>query len=101
VVVNTQKILPPSVALGKATYPENILDELKNRQIKVVALDAFAVAESVGEPRTANVAMVGAMSNFLAVDPEVFLQVIDATVKMQFREVNKKAFAAGRAAVYA
>jgi indolepyruvate ferredoxin oxidoreductase beta subunit len=41
------------------------------------------------------------MSNFLAVDPEVFLQVIDQAVKAQFREVNKQAFAAGRAAVYA
>ena len=101
VVVNTQKILPPSVALGKATYPDNILDELKARHINVVAIDAFAVAESVGELRTANVAMVGAMSNFLAVGPEIFLQVIDATVKEQFRDVNKKAFAAGRAVVYA
>ena len=67
----------------------------------MVAIDAFAVAESVGELRTANVAMVGAMSNFLAVDPQIFLQVIDDTVKEQFREVNKKAFTAGRAAVYA
>ena len=101
VVVNTQKILPPAVALGKMVYPENILDELTARRIKVVALDAFAVADSVGEIRTANVVMVGAMSNFLAVSPEVFLAVIDATVKPQFREVNKQAFAAGRAAVYA
>ena len=101
VVVNTQKILPPAVALGKASYPENILDELKSRHINVVAVDAFAVAESVGELRTANVAMVGAMSNFLAVSPEVFLQVIDDTVKEQFRDVNKRAFSAGRAAVYA
>ena len=45
--------------------------------------------------------MVGAMSNFLAVSPEVFLQVIDDTVKEQFRDVNKRAFSAGRAAVYA
>lgn len=101
VVVNTQKILPPAVALGKASYPVNILDELKSRHINVVAVDAFAVAASVGELRSANVAMVGAMSNFLAVSPEVFLQVIDDTVKEQFRDVNKRAFSAGRAAVYA
>ena len=50
---------------------------------------------------TANVAMVGAMTNFQAVSPEVFLQVIDDTVKEQFRDVNKRAFSAGRAAVYA
>jgi indolepyruvate ferredoxin oxidoreductase beta subunit len=101
VVVNTRKILPPAVALGKAIYPDNILDELTARRIKVVAIDAFAVAESAGELRTVNVAMVGAMSNFLAVGPEVFLKVIDNAVKPQFSEVNKKAFTAGRAAVRA
>ena len=96
VVVNTQKILPPSVATGKASYPTGILDELKNRGIRVVALDAFAVAKDIGELRTANVVMVGAMSIFLAVSPQIFLDVIDQRVKEQFREVNKKAFAAGR-----
>ena len=101
VVVNTQKILPPSVATGKASYPTGILDELRNRGIKVVALDAFAVAREIGELRTANVVMVGAMSNFLAVSPQIFLDVIDRHVKEQFREVNKKAFTAGRDLVYA
>jgi len=101
VVVNTQKILPPAVALGKASYPENILKELTDRQINVVPIDAFAIAEQVGELRTVNVAMVGAMSNFLAASPDVFLQVIDDRVKEAFRDVNKKAFEAGRAAVYA
>ena len=101
VIVNTQKILPPSVALGKAQYPDTILDELRARHINVVAIDAFAVAQQVGELRTANVIMVGAMSNFLAVDPTVFLQAIDSAVKKPFRDMNKKAFAAGRAAVHA
>jgi len=100
VVVNTQKILPPAVATGKATYPENILDELRNRGINVVALDAFAVAREIGELRTANVVMVGAMSNFLSVNFQVFLDVIDKRVKKQFCEVNKKAFIAGRDLVY-
>lgn len=100
VVVNTQKILPPVVATGKATYPENILDELRNRGINVVALDAFAVAREIGELRTANVVMVGAMSNFLSVNSQVFLDVIDKRVKKQFCEVNKKAFIAGRDLVY-
>ena len=100
VVVNTQKILPPSVAMGKAAYPDDILDELTARGINVVALDAFAVAKEVGELRTANVAMVGAMSNFLAVNKQVFLDVIDTRVKEAFREVNKQAFEAGRKLVY-
>jgi indolepyruvate ferredoxin oxidoreductase beta subunit len=101
VVVNTQKILPPAVAMGKAVYPDDILDELTSRGINVVALDASAVAREVGELRTANVAMVGAMSNFLSVNKQVFLDVIDTRVKEAFREVNKKAFEAGRELVYA
>ncbi len=99
VVVNTQKILPPAVALGRMQYPDDILEELRSRHIRVVALDAFAVAQGVGEARTANVVMVGAMSNFLAADPDVFLTAIDRTLKPAFREMNKKAFAAGRASV--
>ncbi len=101
VVVNTQKILPPAVAMGKAIYPDDILDELTSRGINVVALDASAVAREVGELRTANVAMVGAMSNFLSVNKQVFLDVIDTRVKEAFRDVNKKAFEAGRELVYA
>ncbi|BCO07951.1 indolepyruvate oxidoreductase [Desulfolithobacter dissulfuricans] len=96
VVVNTQKILPPAVAIGKASYPENILDELTSRGINVVPVDAFEVARDIGELRTANVVMVGAMSHFLPVEPQVFLEVIDSKVKEAFREVNKKAFLAGR-----
>ena len=100
VVVNTQKILPPAVAQGQIDYPDNILEELTSRGINVVAIDAFAVAQEVGELRTANVAMVGAMSNFLAVQPQIFLDVIDTKVKAAFRDVNKQAFEAGRKLVY-
>jgi indolepyruvate ferredoxin oxidoreductase, beta subunit len=101
VVVNTQQILPPAVATGRASYPVNILDELRSRHIHVVAVDAFAVARAIGEIRTANVVMVGAMSNFLAVSPRIFLEVIDQQVKEQFREANRKAFTAGRELVHA
>ncbi|MDD3618464.1 MAG: indolepyruvate oxidoreductase subunit beta [Desulfobulbaceae bacterium] len=101
VVVNTQRILPPAVATGRASYPDNILEELRTRHIHVVAVDAFAVAREIGEIRTANVVLVGAMSNFLAVSPGIFLDVIDERIKKGFREVNKKAFTAGRDLVYA
>lgn len=101
VVVNLQKIYPPAVALGMAAYPDNIVGELRSRSINVVALDAFGIAEEIGEVRTANVVMVGAMSRFLAVDPGVFLDVIGKKVKKGFREVNKLAFEVGRKQVSA
>lgn len=98
VIVNTQHILPPSVATGKAIYPENVLDELTSRNIRVIAVDAFSIAREAGEPRTANVALVGALSVHLPVDVAIFKKIIEKRVPAQFRAENMKAFAAGRAA---
>lgn len=98
VIVNTQKILPPAVATGQMEYPENVLENLEQLGVKVVKVDAFDLAREVGEVRTANVVMVGAMSAFLAMDASVYLDVIGSRVKEQFREVNLKAFEAGKEA---
>jgi indolepyruvate ferredoxin oxidoreductase beta subunit len=96
VVVNTQKILPPSVATGQAAYPEGLLDKLTERGIVVVPVDAFDIAREVGEVRTANVAMVGAIAPFLPVDPNVFGDIIRSRVPEKFRDVNLRAFEAGQ-----
>jgi len=96
VVVNTQQILPPSVATGQAEYPEEVLNHLRERDIVVVPVDAFDIAREVGEVRTANVVMVGALSAFLPVDEANFEEIIRSRVPEKFIDVNLKAFAAGR-----
>ncbi len=98
VIVNTQKILPPSVATGQAAYPENVLDELVKRNIRVIGVDAFTIAREAGEVRTANVALVGALSVHLDVDAALFESIIEERVPKRFLEENMKAFAGGRAA---
>jgi len=96
VIVNTQKILPPSVATGQAEYPQDVLRHLTERDIVVVPVDAFDIAREVGEIKTANVVMVGALSAFLPIDPAIYEEVIRARVPERFRDVNLQAFAAGR-----
>ncbi len=96
VIVNTQKILPPSVANGQAQYPEDVLDHLTEKGITVVPVDAFDIAREVGEVKTANVVMVGALSPFLPVDASLYEEVIRTRVPERFRDVNLQAFAAGR-----
>ncbi len=96
VIVNTQKILPPSVATGQTSYPADVLDHITALGIKVVLVDAFDLAREVGEVRTANVVMVGAVSTFLPMDASVYEGIISARVPAKFRDVNLKAFAAGR-----
>ena len=98
VIVNTQKILPPSVATGQAVYPENVLDELEKRDIRVIGVDAFSIAKQAGEVRTANVALVGALSVHLDVDVQVFESIIEQRVPQRFLKENMKAFAGGREA---
>ncbi len=98
VIVNTQQILPPSVATGQALYPENVLDELRSRDIEVIAVDAFTIAREAGEVRTANVALVGALSVHLPVDELVFRDIIESRVPERFCSENMEAFAAGRQA---
>ena len=96
VVVNTQKILPPSVATGQTSYPENVLDHITSLGIKAVLVDAFDLAREVGEVRTANVVMVGAVSTFLPIASPVYEEIIRTRVPARFRDVNLQAFAAGR-----
>ncbi len=96
VVVNTQKILPPSVATGLESYPEGILDRLRENGLEIHAIDAFLVAGEVGEPRTANMVLVGALSSFLPLDKNIFTAIIQDRVKKGFVEVNLKAFDRGR-----
>jgi indolepyruvate ferredoxin oxidoreductase, beta subunit len=98
VIVNTQRILPPAVATGKITYPEDVLAHLTGHAITVICVDAFDLAYKVGEVRTANMIMVGALSVFLPVDQAVYEQVISARIPAKFREVNLRAFAEGRKA---
>lgn len=96
VIVNTQQIMPPSVATGKVAYPEDILQNLTAHGLEVIAIDAFALAQKAGNVKAANVVLVGALSALLPVPEEVFLAVIKERVPERLLEVNLKAFAAGR-----
>jgi len=96
VIVNTQRILPPSVSTGQEQYPEYVLDELKKRGLAVFPIDAFKEAKAIGELRAVNMVLVGALSRFLPVEEDVFMKVIDERVKKGFEEVNKRAFRRGR-----
>jgi len=96
VIVNSQQIKPPAVAMGMVPYPEGVLDTIKDQGIQVVQVDAFDIAREAGEVKAANVVMVGAMSAFLPMDASVYENIINTKIPERFRAVNLKAFAAGR-----
>jgi indolepyruvate ferredoxin oxidoreductase beta subunit len=63
VVLNTRKVIPSTVSMGKSTYPEidQIIAKLKTITDKVIPLDASDLAEKAGNRQSTNVVMVGAL----------------------------------------
>ena len=98
IFVNTQQIMPMPVVMGKAKYPERVVQMLEEAAGKVKAFDCLAIAEECGTSRAVNVVLLGAASNDLPFSEEEWLNVIEENVKPNFIEINKKAFDAGRKA---
>ena len=96
VIVNTQKILPSPVATGVDTYPDDVLEQLKQRGLSVFPVDAFEAAKAAGETRAVNMVLVGALSAFLTLKEDVFLEVISERLPEKIRKVNIGAFLKGR-----
>ncbi len=99
VIVNTQRILPLSVATGMEEYPHDVIGELRKRINNVYPLDAFELARSAGEVKTTNTVLLGALSLFLPLSEDDFLRVIEQRVPKRFIDVNIKAFIKGREAI--
>lgn len=95
IVVNTQKIDPMPVITGAAVYPENLLDSLSDKGVKVVKADALALAEQAGTSKAVNVVLIGVMAQHLDIPKETWLETIKETVPPKFIELNEKAFELG------
>lgn len=100
VVMNTRKVIPAMVSLGKSTYPplEEIEEKLRAAVGKMVALDALELAEKAGNRQSINVVMLGTL--FGCGEMPIKADTVKALIKERFSaraaEVNIKAFELGR-----
>ena len=101
VVVNTKPTFPITVLSGASVYPEvdAVLDDLDSRCKHLVPLDADRIAIEAGHPLIANVALIGALSNFLPLDIGSIEESISSLVPSKTVEVNLKAFRLGMKSV--
>jgi len=95
-ITNTHQTPPMPVITGAAVYPENIVEKL-SAQADVLALDALPMAEEAGSAKAVNVVLIGVLSKLMPFSEEVWMKAIEETVPAKFLEMNKKAFALGRA----
>jgi indolepyruvate ferredoxin oxidoreductase beta subunit len=96
VVANDLKILPPPVTLGREKYPENIPQKIRQAFPDTLVMDGLAVASRAGNPRTANIALLGALSTALPIETSYWHETLQKMVPERFLEVNIKAFDLGR-----
>lgn len=101
VVVNLQKIVPMSATVGQAVYParEAILEALRARAGRVVAVDGLGLAERAGTVRAVNSVILGALSALLDSPAPVWEEAIVRRVPPRYAQANRAAFRLGREAV--
>jgi indolepyruvate ferredoxin oxidoreductase beta subunit len=102
VLINDYAIPPLSVSSGNDQYPD---DERIKAAVNAVTpryhfVPAVAMAESLGNARTNNVVLLGALSQFFTdVQLETWLEAVRERVPAKFAELNQRAFLAGREAM--
>ncbi len=100
-IINDYKIPPVSVNVGADEYPDEERTQRILREVteRVYFVPAMQIAEAVGNARTNNVVLLGALSSFLDVPPESWLEVISERVPQRYIEINRQAFLRGRQAI--
>ncbi len=93
-VVNTAQIPSLPVLSGDCPYPQGIVEELK-KHVPVRDLDATQIATDLGNPRSANIVLLGALIEVLGLHDIDWKSIIAKTVKPVFVDINLKAFDAG------
>jgi indolepyruvate ferredoxin oxidoreductase, beta subunit len=101
-IADTRRIVPPFACRNRKVgavsgyakeTPAEIIDKLANG----FALDATAIAENLGDARAANTVLLGTLSVSLDFPEQDWLDAIEQAVPKKSRDINRKAFEAGRA----
>jgi indolepyruvate ferredoxin oxidoreductase beta subunit len=102
-VVNDMAIVPVTVSSGTAVYPgdEHLVKVFAALDAELVTIPGEHLAQEAGNVKAANVVLLGAVSTLLPLPEETWWECLAQRVPKKFLEVNRQAFASGRAAVAA
>jgi indolepyruvate ferredoxin oxidoreductase beta subunit len=95
IIVNSEEIYPPAVNMGDMSYPDDAIDFLKKHYSRVISFNAANLAQKAGNIRTANVVLLGALSNLMNIDKAIWEKVIKKSFPEKLIKVNLAAFQMG------
>jgi indolepyruvate ferredoxin oxidoreductase beta subunit len=102
-LMNDYELVPSSMVLKKVSlYPADLSERIAAAGREATWIEAQKLAEELGNARTANVVLVGALAKMLnkvqknlSADETAWQQALEARVKPKTVEINKKAFTRG------
>ncbi|NLY72547.1 MAG: indolepyruvate oxidoreductase subunit beta [Tissierellia bacterium] len=94
-VVNDEEIYPLPVLSGLEEYPFDVMEELKEKVGRIKVLKASEMAKELGEPRSQNIIMLGALIKALELEEIDWVELIKRFLPQRFHEVNIEAFNRG------
>lgn len=95
-IVNDHKLVPPIAVDPKYPYPDDALQQLQSRVENLRVVNAAQISETLGNPRLANTVLLGALSNTLTIEEDIWRTVISRRVPKGTADANLKAFSEGR-----
>jgi len=96
ILMNDHRINPPAVNLGETEYPKGIPETIRSKFKDFYLVKGTEIAFELGDIRSANVVLLGAMSRLFEVSEELWLEKILNRLPQKVHELNRKAFSKGR-----
>ena len=96
-VINDYAIKSTTIASGQEAYPQGCIEAME-KHFRTIAVPASDIALELGNAKCMNVVLFGAMCDSLGCPEIDWEQVVADTVPAKVRDLNIKAFRAGRAA---
>lgn len=101
ILVNDCRLDPITVSSGELGYPDTrkMLSQLERAAKNVYVIPGLETALELGNPRTLNMVLLGALSKLLDSKPEIWKEVIQDRVPAKLVALNQKAFESGRSLI--
>lgn len=97
IVVNNYEIPSITIASGQAEYPQGVIAALK-KVFDTTTIDASQVAREVGNIRTQNIVLLGALVKALQlndINEENWIEILKENLPAKMVDINIKAFQQG------
>jgi indolepyruvate ferredoxin oxidoreductase beta subunit len=96
VILNQKRVVPSSINPAVAPYPKDVKSQLEAMGFHVDSVNAFEIANNLGNPKLDNIIVMGILSRYLPFTISTWETVIKKSVPVKTIEINLVAFGKGR-----